>query len=282
MFTSFNEAWNKEHKKEITEDKKIERYWDFLKQIDIADPEYSQFNVNKEKQGLSKKISDFALSKTFDNIIFAIIVANMVTMGMDYEGCPTSYLEVLDAFNLLFSLIFFIEAILKIYALGPKGYFYIGWNRFDFFVVLASILDLILKFTELGTYEFLKTFQIIRVLRVLRVTRVLRLVKSLRGLEKLLQTLRWSLNALMNVLILMLLVFCIFSITGCYLFGELSPLAEDKYAYYNEYFNFTNFYYSFLLNFRCVTGENWNMIMIEVANGNYNFFSLIYLQINSR
>jgi hypothetical protein len=267
MFSSFNEAWNKEHKKEITENSKIEQYWDFLKQIDLVDPEFSQFYAHKEKEGFRKKISDIVSSKFFENFIISIIVANMITMGLDYQGSSENFRNNLDIFNLLFSVIFILESFFKILALGIKDYFYLGWNKFDFFVVIASLLDILFKYTNTNVY-FLKSFQIIRVLRVLRVTRVLRLVKSLRGLEKLLQTLRWSLNALMNVLILMLLVFCIFSIIGCYLFGDLSvEKYQKKFSYYNEYFNFTNFYYSFLLTFRSVTGENWNLIMIEIAEG---------------
>ena len=38
-----------------------------------------------------------------------------------------------------------MEATLKLIALSPKGYFSVGWNKFDFFVVLTSILDIILS-----------------------------------------------------------------------------------------------------------------------------------------
>lgn len=271
MFSSFNDAWNKEHKKEITEDSKIEQYWDFLKQIDIVDPEYSTFHSEREKKGFRKILNDIAISKYFDNFIIFIIILNMITMSGDFYNSPDKFKEILDGFNLAFSLIFILEATLKITALGYKTYFYSVWNRFDFFVVCSSVLDICLKLSNTANIQFLVSFQIIRVVRVLRVTRVLRLVKSLRGLEKLLQTLRWSLNALMNVLILMLLVFTIFSIIGCYLFAELTLDKFSKNSFYNQQFNFLNFYSSFLLNFRCVTGENWNKIMIEVANGNIFF-----------
>ena len=70
---------------------------------------------------------------------------------------------------------------------------------FDFFVVVASIADLIVTNIEGIDTSFLKSFQIIRVLRVLRVTRVLRLFRSLKSLEKLIQTLRWAISALSNV-----------------------------------------------------------------------------------
>ena len=156
---------------------------------------------------------------------------------------------------------------MKLIANGYKRYFYFAWNKFDFFVVSASLLDLALLYAfKDNNTAFLKSFQIFRVLRVLRVTRVLRLVKSLRGLEKLIQTLRWSLDALMNVMILLMLIFCIFAIIGCYLFNEVSyDKHPERFANYNEYFNFKNFINSIILCFRTATGENWHMIMVEVA-----------------
>ena len=57
------------------------------------------------------------------------------------------------------------------------------------------------------TPTFLKSFQIIRILRVFRVLRGLRLIKIVHGLDKLLQTLSWSLPALSNVFILMIIMF---------------------------------------------------------------------------
>jgi len=267
MFSSFNEAWTKEHKKEITENSSVEQYWDFLKQIEIAVPEWSTFKT--PDKGIRKIIYNLTQSKFFDNFIIMVILMNMMTMAVDFYGSSPSFTENLDILNLIFTIIFILECILKNIANGFSGYFYYGWNKFDFFVVSSSLLDLAMKYSNQSKVNFLKSFQIIRVLRVLRVTRVLRLVKSLRGLEKLLQTLRWSINALMNVFILMFLIFCIFAIIGCYLFSGITFTGnENKFAIYNQYFNFDNFYNSFLLCFRSVTGENWPLMMIEVSIGN--------------
>lgn len=53
--------------------------------------------------------------------------------------------NLLDKLNLVFTVIFIIEAIMKLVAYGIKGYFYSGWNKFDFFVVITSILDFVLE-----------------------------------------------------------------------------------------------------------------------------------------
>jgi hypothetical protein len=50
-----------------------------------------------------------------------------------------------------------MEATLKIIALGIKAYWMSGWNRFDFFVVSASIMDIIMGFAfKSGGTSFLR------------------------------------------------------------------------------------------------------------------------------
>ena len=267
MFKKFNEAWTKEKKTGISNNKTAEKYWDYLQQIERSKPEFETFK--KPNGGIRKFLFEkFNNNKYFDNFIMVIIVLNMITMAMSYEGSGNTFNTLLENLNYTFTGIFILECCIKLSANGPKGYFYYGWNQFDFFVVVSSIVDIFISKTTGNNQAFLKSFQIIRVLRVLRVTRVLRLVKSLKGLEKLLQTLRWSINALANVFILMFLVFCIFAIMGCYLFDVLKyDDYKDKFVYLNEFYNFDNFYNSFLLSFRQVTGESWPNIMMEVANG---------------
>ena len=65
-------------------------------------------------------------------------------MGMVYEGSSQTYNQVLESINLFFTIVFMLECAIKIIGLGIKGYWISGWNRFDFFVVMSSILDIIL------------------------------------------------------------------------------------------------------------------------------------------
>jgi hypothetical protein len=88
----------------------------------------------------------------------------------------------------------------------------------------------------------------------------------LKGLEKLIQTLTWSIGALANVFLLMLIIFCIFAILGCYFYDGITyEKYKSKFKYINEFYNVDNFYNAFLLTFRCTTGESWNNIMMELA-----------------
>ena len=264
MFRYFNDAYSKEQKL-AKDDKKAPKYYDFLTQIPQAQSDYEVW-VRPPKGSLRYYLREFADSNFLDNFIMACIFLNMISMAMNFENSSEQYNEALTIVNYIFTGIFIAECILKLIAYGPEGYFHSSWNRFDFFVVVASIVDLIVANIDGIDAAFLKSFQIIRVLRVLRVTRVLRLVKALKGLEKLIQTLTWSIRALANVFLLMLIIFCIFAILGCYFYDGITyEKYKYKAIYINEYYNVDNFYNSFLLTFRCATGESWPNIMMELA-----------------
>ena len=264
MFKYFNEAYSKEQKLS-KDDKKAPKYYDFLTQVYKAQSNYETW-VMPEKGTLRFYLREFADSSFLDNFIMCCIVLNMVSMAMNFDTPDETYDLALTYVNYIFTGIFIVECIIKLFAYGPIGYFHSGWNKFDFFVVIASIADLVIQNIDGIDAKFLKSFQIIRVLRVLRVTRVLRLVKSLKGLEKLIQTLTWSIGALANVFLLMLIIFCIFAILGCYFYDGITyEKYKSKFRYINEFYNVDNFYNAFLLTFRCTTGESWPNIMMELA-----------------
>jgi len=84
--------------------------------------------------------------------------------------------------NYMFSAVFFVEACCKIIAFGDT-YLKLGWNRFDFFVVVSSIFDLLLETLDTKSMEFLTVApQLARVMRVLRVTRIIKLAGKQEGL----------------------------------------------------------------------------------------------------
>ena len=116
-----------------------------------------------------------------------IIIANIVVMTAGNDDIPIATSNTLTTLNTIFSYIFICELILKLMAYG-KDYFLSGWNIFDFFVVSASVLDIILQFSGSssgGTSAIAILPQIARIFRVMRITRLLRMVKSFKGLQKL-------------------------------------------------------------------------------------------------
>jgi len=56
--------------------------------------------------------------------------------------------------NYIFTLIFVVEAVLKLAAYG-WSYFGTAWNKFDFFVVASSLVDVGLSFLNNESLEML-------------------------------------------------------------------------------------------------------------------------------
>ena len=50
--------------------------------------------------------------------------------------------QLLESFNIVFMLIFSVEAIIRITA-QKKAYFYDRWNLFDFIIIVLSVLFMI-------------------------------------------------------------------------------------------------------------------------------------------
>ena len=91
---------------------------------------------------------------------------------MDFYGASEEYLHVLDVFNLIFVGIFTMEAVLKLIGLGPRYYFYIDWNKFDFAVCFLSLISI-------GSSDSFN----LTALRIIRVARLLRMIKSSKELQ---------------------------------------------------------------------------------------------------
>ena len=68
------------------------------------------------------------------------IVVNTVFLCVDNYGKDETLTNVLDIANLVFVIIFTIEMILKIVAYGFKYYWHVNWNKFDFVIVMMSLI----------------------------------------------------------------------------------------------------------------------------------------------
>ncbi len=145
-------------------------------------------------------------SSAFDAFITAVIIANIGVMACDYWGIEQDA-ESFDMYNsamLAFSYIYYVEATLKLTAMGPAGYFRDAWCRFDFFLVCTSLLDQFA--TELLAAYLPIPPMLLRVLRVFRILRILRLLKGARELRNLIVTMVLSFPSLINVGSLLALV----------------------------------------------------------------------------
>jgi len=164
--------------------------------------------------------------------------------------------------NYFFSGVFIIEATLKLIAFGAS-YFENGWNRFDFFVVIASVFDITLNIigsSSLSGFTFFPSLA--RVFRVLRVTRLFKLAGSLKGLQAIIQTIIFSIAQLSNVVLLLFIILFMFTVLAVELFGNIT---EGTVIDINLSKNFRNFHNSMLLLLALMTGEDWNRVMFDCS-----------------
>jgi len=148
-------------------------------------------------------------SSHFEWFITLVIVLNTIAMCMEFYGAPAKYMYVLYVFNLVFVVIFTIEAIIKLIGLGPRYYFYIDWNKFDFSIVVVSLVS---ESPFLGNIN-------LTAFRIIRVARLLRMIKTSKKLQDLLRTLYLALNNIANVGILFMLIIFVYAVAGMDIFG---------------------------------------------------------------
>jgi len=153
----------------------------------------------------------------FEIAIFVLIFLNMLTMGIEHYNQPHPIFFVLEVSNAFFTTVFGLEAIVKIIGLRYH-YFTVPWNLFDFLLVLASILGILMEDIMI---DFPVSPTLLRVVRVFRIGRILRLIKAAKGIRKLLFALVVSLPALFNIGALLALITFIYAIIGMSVFGHV-------------------------------------------------------------
>ncbi|XP_066593398.1 sodium channel protein 60E-like [Prorops nasuta] len=195
---------------------------------------------------------DLSNSRRFEIAIFVLIFLNMLTMGIEHYNQPHPIFFVLEVSNAFFTTVFGLEAIVKIIGLRYH-YFTVPWNLFDFLLVLASILGILMEDIMI---DFPVSPTLLRVVRVFRIGRILRLIKAAKGIRKLLFALVVSLPALFNIGALLALITFIYAIIGMSVFGHVR-----KQGALDDMVNFETFGRSMQLLFRLMTSAGWNDVL---------------------
>ena len=92
------------------------------------------------KQKFRLKVWGFVNSVNFEKTILLIIMLNVVQMMIYHETATPETIHLLEYANYIFTLAFILEATLKLFTYR-LDYFKNSWNKFDFFVCIASTFD---------------------------------------------------------------------------------------------------------------------------------------------
>uniref|UniRef100_A0A8C1R5R2 Sodium channel protein n=1 Tax=Cyprinus carpio TaxID=7962 RepID=A0A8C1R5R2_CYPCA len=235
-----------QQKKKIKEQKK---YYNAMKKLGSKKP---QKPIPRPKNKIQGFIFDLITQQAFDIFIMVLICLNMVTMMVETDDQSKQTTNVLYWINVGFIVLFTSECVLKMAALR-QYFFTVGWNVFDFIVVILSIVGMFLA-EVIKKYFFSPT--LFRVIRLARIGRVLRLIRGAKGIRTLLFALMMSLPALFNIGLLLFLVMFIYAIFGMSNFAYVK-----KSGGIDDMFNFETFGNSMLCLFQITTSAGWDGLL---------------------
>uniref|UniRef100_A0A673XQZ1 Sodium channel protein n=1 Tax=Salmo trutta TaxID=8032 RepID=A0A673XQZ1_SALTR len=247
-----------QQKKKISQDifmtEEQKKYYNAMKKLGSKKPQKPIPRPANKFQGY---VFDFITKQAFDIVIMILICLNMVTMMVETDEQTDDMDEILYKINLVFIVMFTGECILKMFSLR-QYYFTIGWNVFDFIVVILSIIGMFLS--ELIEKYFVSP-TLFRVIRLARIGRILRLIKSAKGIRTLLFALMMSLPALFNIGLLLFLVMFIYAIFGMSNFAYVR-----KESGIDDMFNFETFGNSMICLFQITTSAGWDGLLAPILN----------------
>ncbi|XP_075465290.1 sodium channel protein type 2 subunit alpha isoform X3 [Ascaphus truei] len=254
IIDNFNQQKKKFGGQDIFMTEEQKKYYNAMKKLGSKKPQKPIPRPPNKYQGL---VFDFVTKQAFDITIMILICLNMVTMMIETDEQSDEMQDNLYWINMVFIILFTGEFILKLISLRYY-YFTIGWNIFDFVVVILSIVGMFLA-DMIENYFVSPT--LFRVIRLARIGRILRLIKGAKGIRTLLFALMMSLPALFNIGLLLFLVMFIYAIFGMSNFAYVK-----KEAGIDDMFNFETFGNSMICLFQITTSAGWDGLLAPILN----------------
>ncbi|XP_070813053.1 sodium channel protein type 2 subunit alpha isoform X3 [Pituophis catenifer annectens] len=254
IIDNFNQQKKKFGGQDIFMTEEQKKYYNAMKKLGSKKPQKPIPRPGNKFQGL---VFDFVTKQAFDISIMILICLNMVTMMVETDDQSKEMEIILSRINLVFIILFTGECILKLISLRHY-YFTIGWNIFDFVVVILSIVGMFLA--EIIEKYFVSP-TLFRVIRLARIGRILRLIKGAKGIRTLLFALMMSLPALFNIGLLLFLVMFIYAIFGMSNFAYVK-----REVGIDDLFNFETFGNSMLCLFQITTSAGWDGLLAPILN----------------
>jgi hypothetical protein len=221
-------------------------------------------------------------------LVAVLIVGNFIVTVIEKEIDPFEpelqyYEAAWSTIDHIFTWAFVVELLVNMYGSWLCAFWYSGWNVFDFFIVLVSVL------ASAGALQ-----GPLKLLKVLRAFRVFRLFKRIKALNKIITALIRAIPGVTNAFVIMLIIMSMYAIIGVEIFSTFGEdgtfltlhatrdLATNMMLYPNvsvsaetmrglnfgqEYFG--SFSRALFTMFQVLTGESWaEMVARPLIFGN--------------
>ena len=175
---------------------------------------FKVFFVTTQSDKTMKQI----LRKLFlnDQLILAVILINSAIIYAEVAGNESIYIHSLD---ILCTLIFIIEMLVKHAEYGVRGYWRDGWNRLDGTLVILSLPSLVELFVPLDMFNL----SFLLILRLLRVMRFFRVLHFFPNFSKVVQGFTKAMRESYAILLSFFVIIVIFGLINCSLFRDADP-----------------------------------------------------------
>lgn len=155
-----------------------------------------------------------AQSPLFEWAIGLVIITNCIFLSLyrplEPDDSPRN--NMLNVSDIVFTIIFTIEMLIKMVAFGIRGYWRDNWNKMDLLVVISGYMALLPGTADSNVSS----------VRTIRVLRPLRTITVFPGLRILVSTILSSIPMIFNVIIVCIYLFVLFGILGIQAFeGKL-------------------------------------------------------------
>ena len=181
---------------------------------------YTLRNSERFDKWLHEHILHLITSSKFLGLIMIAILCNSIFIALETYSFHITYPTVFQTFNYIFFIIYVLEFLLKFYA-EPIGYWKNYYNLFDFFVLIAALVQISLQ-RQLVVGSSGKA--LLQVLTALRALRALRLISFIKGVQILVEVLFQTFKStVLYMLLLLALIMFLAAVFGHILFGANNP-----------------------------------------------------------
>jgi len=197
---------------------------------------------------------EFLSHPSFKYFITTTIILNGVVICLDWYRAPYSVIKLIQVCLIIFNVIYWIEAILKLIFYG-RDYFDSGWNCFDLAVVICiTIMHIVTN--QVGT-KFDHT-----IFTLCWVAKLCTLFKKVKMLRNIFQIFVLALPSIITVAALLIVVMYIFAVMGIFLFSGVK-IQENL----GPSCHFQDILTAFTTIFRISTFDGWVDVMHDTSRG---------------